>query len=176
LYASRFYPHKNHDFLSSLVDKHQNFFRKNRYRFFVTINGKESPETRAYLKNLSKIKIDDLVVNLGELSRENLFKKYREATCLFHPSKTETFGNTLAEAMKMGLPIVAPGLDYAKEICADAALYYRHDSLDDAFNAIVSLCKDDDLHKQLKEKGVRRAGSFPGISGWWQRLCEICLH
>lgn len=43
----------------------------------------------------------------GGVSRTTLRSLYSEATVLMHPSKEETFGLTLVEAMSMGVPVVA---------------------------------------------------------------------
>lgn len=43
----------------------------------------------------------------GPLPFDKVIKKISEATVLLHPSKEETFGNTILEAMVLGTPVVA---------------------------------------------------------------------
>ncbi len=176
LYIARFYPHKNHAFLSRLVTTFQKELRKENIKFFITVDEKETPEARKFLKDLTDNGLEDLVINLGELPPEKVWALYKSATCLFHPSKTETFGNTLTEAMKSGLPIVAPRLGYVQEICKNCAFYYQHDSTDDAYRAIMKLCHDIKIREQLRQRGFHQSKDFIDIHLWWKKLCQICLQ
>lgn len=49
-------------------------------------------------------------------SREELLKLYSESKCLIHPSFIESFGIVLLEAKSLGLDILAPELDYVRDL------------------------------------------------------------
>ena len=56
------------------------------------------------------------IVNLGQLSPEDILGLYQSASALIYPSKTESFGLPLIEAMHCGLPILASELDYVRDV------------------------------------------------------------
>jgi glycosyltransferase involved in cell wall biosynthesis len=55
--------------------------------------------------------------NVGAVSRERVFNLYRMSRALIFPSKIESFGIPLVEAVKFGLPIIASELDYVRDVC-----------------------------------------------------------
>lgn len=57
------------------------------------------------------------IYNLGELSHERIFALYRQSRALIFPSLVESFGLPLVEARQTGLPILAPELDYVRDVC-----------------------------------------------------------
>ena len=56
------------------------------------------------------------ITNVGELTHENVMALYESAGGLIYPSKMESFGLPLIEARQMGLPILAPELDYVRDL------------------------------------------------------------
>lgn len=53
---------------------------------------------------------------LGVLNHDELLLKYHEANALIYPSGFESFGLPLIEAKLAGLPVLAPELDYVRDI------------------------------------------------------------
>lgn len=56
------------------------------------------------------------IYNLGSLSHDKLVAVYRESGALIYPSGFESFGLPLIEARLAGLPVLAPELDYVRDI------------------------------------------------------------
>jgi glycosyltransferase involved in cell wall biosynthesis len=65
------------------------------------------------------IRIDDL----GFLPHSDVIDAYYRAGALIFPSYAESFGIPLTEATKMGLPILAPELDYVRDVCDPAVTF-----------------------------------------------------
>lgn len=65
-------------------------------------------------------------------------------------SLSETFGHPLAEAMAAGLPTVAADTPVHREICKDAADYFKATSAQSLVNAIQKLDTDVDFRENLK--------------------------
>jgi len=61
--------------------------------------------------------------DLGILPREQVFALYANARALIFPSLTESFGLPLIEASRAGLPILAPELDYVRDVCNPAQTF-----------------------------------------------------
>jgi glycosyltransferase involved in cell wall biosynthesis len=57
------------------------------------------------------------LVNLGHMSHEETLESIRSAGALIFPSKIESFGLPLIESSQLGIPILAPELDYVRDVC-----------------------------------------------------------
>lgn len=57
------------------------------------------------------------IENLGILPHTQVLAAYRQAGALIFPSYAESFGIPLLEAVDAGLPILAPELDYVRDVC-----------------------------------------------------------
>jgi glycosyltransferase involved in cell wall biosynthesis len=71
----------------------------------------------------SKPSIFELVRVLSDVPYEQVAEVYRGHDIFVFPSLAESYGHPLVEAMASGLPVVAAGLPYAREVCRDAVLY-----------------------------------------------------
>jgi glycosyltransferase involved in cell wall biosynthesis len=58
-----------------------------------------------------------LIENLGRLEHSEVMAHYRAAGALIYPSFVESFGLPLIEAARLQLPILAPELDYVRQVC-----------------------------------------------------------
>jgi glycosyltransferase involved in cell wall biosynthesis len=56
------------------------------------------------------------IQNLGELQHERLIAIYQTCGALIYPSCFESFGLPLIEARRAGLAVLAPELDYVRDI------------------------------------------------------------
>ncbi|MFP4573790.1 MAG: glycosyltransferase, partial [Desulfobacterales bacterium] len=165
LYVSRFYPHKAHWFLLKLADKHQRRFREAGIKFYVTV-APSSRSARIFLRELESRGLTDIICNIGEVSNKDLTAYYRAARCIFYPSRFETFGNPLVEAMAFNLPLVVPDAAYAHAVCGDAGIYFQPGSIDDACHKLMRVLIDNDICRQFSQKSARRLGNFPAVENW----------
>jgi glycosyltransferase involved in cell wall biosynthesis len=76
---------------------------------------------------------------VGFLSAEEMVAVYQNVDGLLFLSTDESYGFPLIEAMHMGLPIVCPNLAYARELCADGAIYFDPSSIESLRSAISFL-------------------------------------
>lgn len=60
------------------------------------------------------------IENLGQMPHADILAAYRAASALIFPSYAESFGLPLIEAAAAGLPILAPELDYVRDVCSPA--------------------------------------------------------
>ena len=63
------------------------------------------------------------VENAGPLTRDALERLYGQAGALVYPSEFEAFGLPLVEAAAAGLPILAPELDYVRDVAVPAQTF-----------------------------------------------------
>lgn len=77
-----------------------------------------SPETAASLcYRIEQAAASGLRIhNLGVLPHDRLLAMYRASGALIYPSSFESFGLPLIEARQAGLPVLAPELDYVRDV------------------------------------------------------------
>jgi glycosyltransferase involved in cell wall biosynthesis len=63
---------------------------------------------------------------------------YRSARCCIAHSRLEAFGLTPAEALSLGVPVVASDIDAHREVCGGAATYYPVDDM----HALMAAVRD----------------------------------
>ena len=115
-------------------------------------------------KQVMDLGIMDRVHFLGAVEYERLPYLYRNALLFVFPSRLESFGLPLVEAMASGVPIVASDLPICREICQNAALYFNMNDASELANRIITLIKNPKLRQQLTKLGVERAKNFS-----WER-------
>jgi len=94
---------------------------------------------------------------VGPLERQEAQALYRRTDIFVFPSLTESFGHPLAEAMAHGLPIVASDTPVNREICGEAAVYFRPLSPEDLATRLCGLARNGALRARLSAQGRHRA-------------------
>ena len=173
LYPSRYYPHKNHSFIAKLAQKYSSELREKNMKFLITINPKSAKDIVRLLNLIRNEGLDDIVINIGELPQEKLMEYYLKAELLFFPSKSESFGNPIAEAIALGLPIIVPDLGYTRALCEECAVYYEDDNIDDAYNKLTLICENEALWEKYSQKSFEQSKNFPSVSEWAHKLLTI---
>jgi glycosyltransferase involved in cell wall biosynthesis len=136
------------------------------FRLLLTFNresGEYFPCKEAIFKTLERL-ASDRVVLTGSLSRYAMAEVYRRADILVFPSLVETLGLPLLEAMSHNIPVVAVQSEkqsatqaaFAREICADAALYAEPDDPAGFAAQIEKLLADPMLAFETGQKGLSR--------------------
>ena len=166
--ASFFYPagaiyYKNHE----LVCRSARLLLErgvDNFNIYFTLNKKDLPW------------IADLIPNqihfIGPISREEVFKRYRDSILLF-PSYIETFGFPLAEARAVGAPILAADTPFARELLAS---YGNAEFFD--FQDERSLADLMEAYIRGRKKPIRTAASPspPPSRSSYAELREVILH
>jgi len=173
IYVSRYNPHKNHQFIVTLAESHKGALQKENIKFHITINSAISAAAENLIKEIKSKQLEDIIINIGEIPHHQISHYYQKACCLFFPSKTESFGNVLIEAMYFGLPILVPDLGYARSVCGDAGYYYNPDDSDDAFNKLCQICKNESLRHEYSNRSLKQAKLFPDSKTWAKQLLGI---
>ena len=63
------------------------------------------------------------IVNLGQVAMADISGIYQSSSALIFPSKTESLGLPLIEATQLGLPVIAPELDYVRDVIQPAETF-----------------------------------------------------
>jgi glycosyltransferase involved in cell wall biosynthesis len=136
--------------------------------------GYDASEAAALIDELG---VRDSIAMLGAVDYGRLHQLYGMCDLFVCPSYSESFGHPLVESMAMGLPVVSANLPVHREICGDAALYFKvFDEVDLAEKCVRALI-DEELSETLRARGQERSKQFSWDNHVRKliRLIERCL-
>jgi glycosyltransferase involved in cell wall biosynthesis len=85
---------------------------------------------------------------------------YSMARALVFPSRYESFGIPIVEAMACGCPVITATTSACPEVAGDAALLVDPDDVEGLATAMYRVSVDDVLADDLRRRGLRRAAGF----------------
>jgi glycosyltransferase involved in cell wall biosynthesis len=97
----------------------------------------------------------------GFLSGHDLAEKYRQADCFVFPSKTDTFGIVLIEALACGLPVAGYNVTGPKDILTHPYLGSTHDDLTTAVKNCLSISQAD---REKRFEFTSQTYSWPAVA------------
>jgi glycosyltransferase involved in cell wall biosynthesis len=150
-YPSRFYDHKNHFFLIDFAINCKEILVEKGIRIVVTLD--LTGDGKSFLAKIKDDKLEDIFHNIGEVNQEELHFYYKKSLMLFFPSKAETFGNSIAEAMCFGLPILISDKPYARSLCVDAAVFSGFNNPDMVMKDINKILDNWDHYSVSSKNG-----------------------
>lgn len=107
---------------------------------------------------------------LGHVDQPDLPALISGARALAMPSLYEGFGLPVLEAMACGTPVVASNVSSLPEVAGDAALLVDPHDTDALAEALARSLTDEDLHAELRRRGLQRAQQFT-----WHRAAQQTL-
>lgn len=102
----------------------------------------------------------DQVKMLGWVSDEEVPVLFRHASVFVHPSREETFGRSVLEAMASGVPCVVQGIPVMDEVTNGQALIIDYNDRAAATEALERAFKDEGLRERLIRGGLNQAANF----------------
>lgn len=97
---------------------------------------------------------------LGWVSDEEVPMLFRHASVFVHPSREETFGRSVLEAMASGVPCVVQGIPVMHEVTAGHALIVDYNDRTSAATALRSALENSTIRERLVSGGLARASEF----------------
>lgn len=131
------------------------------------INGADSVLEEAEQNQILREK----VIFTGFIQDELLDHYYDSADLLLFPSLYEGFGLPPIEAMMFGCPVVSSNSASMPEVCGDAAVYFDPYDVDEMYDSMREVLKNDSLRMKMIEKGLKRINMFS-----WASSNEIILN
>jgi glycosyltransferase involved in cell wall biosynthesis len=123
------------------------------------VNSKYSKEIQ---KIINEYQLNNNVFFHGYLCPETLAHLYKNSDLFVFPSRHETFGMVLVEAMSFGLPIVTSSIPTTVEIIKDKVngILYETEDTDALAEAIRKLAYDSDLRYSIIQNNVKLSKKF----------------
>lgn len=166
LSVSTIHRHKNYH---NLIQAYAALSPSVRSQYPLVIVGR--PADEQYYEELTTLVSDyglaDDIVFAGEVPYEDVGCLYRGAAAYVLPSKLETFGHTLLEAMVFDVPVLAADSTAIPEIADDAALYFSPNDPKDLETKLMQVLNDKELINRLVTNGTERLKHFS-----WDRNVE----
>jgi glycosyltransferase involved in cell wall biosynthesis len=169
-FPSRAHTHKNHEFVLRIA-KYLRSMGFSDIHFIITVDSQYN-QGKSIIKKIAAENLGDIVENIGELPQSELQEYYKKCSALFFPSTTETFGNPLIEGMYYGLPVIAPDLPYAVEICGKAGCFYEPGSVASAMAQINAL-RNEEAYLKHCLLSVEQAQKYPGVAEWVDQYLNL---
>jgi glycosyltransferase involved in cell wall biosynthesis len=98
---------------------------------------------------------------------------YAMARALVFPSRYESFGIPIVEAMACGCPVVTSTTSACPEVAGDAGLLVDPDDVEGLASAMQRVSFDDRLVEDLRGRGIRRAAGFSWTTSALTLLSEL---
>lgn len=161
LYVGNAYPHKN---LERLL---RAFSSINQPDVRLALVGKEDFFYKKIEQELLQ-KNNASILVLHDIDDAMLQKLYNHAHAVIAPSLIEGFGLVPLEAMNAGTLVIASEIAAHKEVCADAAMYFKPSNTDSLLDVMrESLSQSSEERKSYLKKGYQRIHNFS-----WQKMAE----
>jgi glycosyltransferase involved in cell wall biosynthesis len=157
LYAGNVKPHKN---LERLIDAFDLVRKRGLDHLKLVIIGDDISKYTALRRAVHQHQLHKFVRFLGYLPEETLAVMYRLAGVFVFPSLYEGFGLPPLEAMASGTPVVTSNVSSLPEVAGDAAVLVDPYDAHAIAEGIHRVLTDETLRRDLRKKGVARAGMF----------------
>jgi len=158
LTVSNLQPRKN---LAGLVKSFLRILKEDRnFPCDLVITGKKLWLYDEIFSEVRKSQFSERIIISGYLNDEELVALYSGAEMFVYVSFYEGFGFPPLEAMACGCPVITSSISSLPEIAGDAALLVNPYNENEIVSAIIRLHNDDEIKKQLREKGFKQAKKF----------------
>jgi glycosyltransferase involved in cell wall biosynthesis len=166
LYAGNVKPHKN---LERLIEAFHLVRNRGLDHLKLVMIGDEISKYTALRRAVHHHQLHKYVRFLGYLPETTLAVMYRLAGVFVFPSLYEGFGLPPLEAMASGTPVVTSNVSSLPEVAGDAAILVDPYDPRAIADGIYRVLTDEHLRRDLRRKGVARAGMF----SWEQSVRRV---
>lgn len=136
----------------------------------LVLVGRRGHTSEGIDETISRLHLENDVVELGHVKAEHLPAFYSAAEMLVFPSLFEGFGFPVIEAMACNTPVITSNVSALPEVAGDGAILVNPLSVSEIAGAIHSLYTDGHLRQTVRQKGLARAKHFS-----WARTAQETL-
>lgn len=163
-----YYAHKNLEVVPHVAARLQALL-STPFRFLLTIPP-SGRGWRAIAEVAARLAIQDSVRTLGVVPHAGIARLYSLSDAVFLPTWLESSTATYPESFAAEVPLITSDLDFARELCGDAALFVDPFDPAAAAEAIARVLTDTELAQSLIERGrAALAANYVSPEEKWRR-------
>jgi glycosyltransferase involved in cell wall biosynthesis len=143
--------------------------RKELPRIKLKIAG-SGPQGTELKRLVASLGLEDDVHFLGRLDRAEIVELYHGANAMLNPTRVDNMPNSVLEALACGLPVISTNVGGVPYIVKDGqtALLVNPDNEQEMAQAILKLCDDAALRRQLSDSGRVEVAQYTWAEVWPQ--------
>lgn len=149
------YPHKNLEIIPKVAAHLKQRAPDFEFEFLLTLNP-SLPEWLSINRDAVGLGVEKHVRTLGTLTLATLATHYQRASAIFLPTIREASTAVYPESFQARRPLVTSDLDFARELCGDAALYIPPTDPAAIADTLLQLSSDTALQADLVARGELR--------------------
>lgn len=125
------------------------------------IIGDHSENKIKIIKMIKELNLENEVLILGNVSKEELIKYYHNCRALVLPSRFEPFGLVILEAFACSKPVIASRVGGIPEIVNEKnGILFKAEDANELAKAIIKMMKMDDEYKNMCNEAYLTAEKF----------------
>jgi glycosyltransferase involved in cell wall biosynthesis len=155
LVPAAYYPHKNLEIVPEVAKALSSMTPGMPFEFRLTLNP-ASKQWQFIADKAARLDVDDHVRTVGILDMDALSLAYRAANAVFLPTMREASTAVYPESFHFERPIVTSDMEFARELCGDAAVFCNPRNAWALANGLKKIMCDPDYGAQLVKAGTRR--------------------
>jgi glycosyltransferase involved in cell wall biosynthesis len=160
LLLTGWHPNKNIDRVPYILNELKQLNPEALFNFVITVKN-DDPQTIALMATAKQLGIDDHIECIGAITPEAVPALFDEVDAVLLISVLESFSNNIIEAWTYEKPLIISDLEWATEICKDAALYVPPDNEKEIAKRILNLYSDKEYYQTLVAKGSEQLLTYP---------------
>ncbi|AFV22942.1 glycosyl transferase, group 1 [Methanolobus psychrophilus R15] len=132
----------------------------------------QGPQASNLKKLAQKLGLESNITFLGFLSEHDKQVFLHECDVFVIPSRYETFGIVVLEALEAGIPVVASNVGGIPDILeyGKYGILFNQEDVQDMARCILLLLSNTSMKKELSEKGMKRVLDYS-----WEIICKQTL-
>ena len=169
LCLTRYYPHKNLEVLVKLARLVRD--RRLPIRIVLTIAAEQHRKAELLLTTIQRESLGEILHNIGPVSMNQVPALYDAVDGMILPTLLESFSGTYVESMHYGVPIFTSNLDFAVDVCGNAAYYFDPFDHESLYSVIAGAFQDTAGLEAHIATGRSRVSQMPD----WQTVARMYL-
>ena len=167
--------HKNLKIIPKVINQMKKIGINKKFEFILTLP-QESDTLREIMEESKKDNNSKHIRNVGPLSLNDCVTWYTKIDIVFLPTVLEVFSATYLEAMKFKKIIITSDMDFSRETCGDAAIYFKPNNYIDAAQKIIKATIDPNFSYNVLKNIDNQLKHFPGFEQKHQDIVNWILN
>jgi len=155
LIPSAYYKHKNLEIVPAVAAALERLLPHLPFEFCLTLDEASLP-WRAIAREADARRVGARVITLGRLNLAQLAAAYNMSAAVFLPTQLEASTAVYPESFYFRRPVVTSDLDFARELCGEAALFAAPHDAEALAVQLASLARYPELADRLVNLGCQR--------------------